>query len=128
MITVTKQKPFEEILKDHPFPDAASVTGEFLSQHVDGIITLERCKNVGMKKLIDFDQAKLMASYNGRAVEVETLKKLKTELDHAKNKRKFLDNFIMEKMAFPKRTVGPVEGQSLKKRLVELYERYYRKK
>lgn len=120
------EKPFDEILLEHPFPDTARVTEEFFSEHIDGIITFERCKKVGIK-LIEFDQAKLMASYNRRAVEVETLKKLKTELDHTKNKKKFLENFVMEKMQFPQERVGSVEGESLQKRLVELDD-YIQKK
>ncbi len=113
------EKPFDEILLEHPFPDTARVTEEFFSEHIDGIITFERCRKVGIR-LIEFDQAKLLACYNRRAVEVETLKNLKAELDHAKNKKKFLDNFVMEKMPFPQKGVGAKEGESLKKRLAEL--------
>ena len=120
-------RPYDEILKEHPLPDAAMVTEEFFSEHVDGIITFERCQKVGIKKLIEFDQAKLMACYTRRAVEVETLKKLKAELDRAKNKKEFLENFVMEKMQFSQGRVGAKEGESLEKRLVELDD-YLQKK
>jgi hypothetical protein len=120
------EKPLDEIVNTHSFPDTARVTEELFSEHVDGIITFERCKKVGIE-IVDFEQAKLMASINGRAVEVETLKKLKAQLDHSKNRKELLDNFIKEKMAFPQRTVGPVEGESLKKRLVGLDD-YLQKK
>jgi hypothetical protein len=120
------EKPFDEILLEHPFPDTARVTEELFSEHIDGIITFERCRKVGIE-VIEFDQARLMACYNRRAVEVETLKKLKAELDRAKNKKTFLENFLMEKMQFSQERVGSVEGESLQKRLLEL-DNYLQKK
>lgn len=109
----------DDLIKKHPFLDTAQDKGgELFKGHVDSIITYYRCKKAGIKTT--FDQASLMASYEKKAVEVRKIEALKKQLDQAQDKRTFLQDYIMNKMASPSPKEGiTISGESLNKILAD---------
>jgi len=118
-----EDKDFEDILQEFPFSDTTmDMDGKLFSDHVDGIITLERFRRADID-YVTLDQAKLMSRYGGEAVKVGVIEDLKAQLDLAENKGELLDMFIMNKMQLQEeRAVPEVMGESLAKRLVDLDE------
>jgi len=122
----SSEKSFEEILKEYPFPDTSfDMGGKLFPEHIDGIITHERFKKAEVDT-ITFEDSKLLACYNHRALEVNVVKKVKEHLDQADDKREFLDKFLMDKMTFEQESTVSVGKESLNKLLARLD--HYREK
>lgn len=119
-LRLSLKKDLNEILGRYKFPDTSQDRdGVLTTEQVDGIITLERFKKAGIND-IGIDGAKLLASYNHKPVEVGTINKLKSKLHRAKNKKEFLDQFIMNKMVLPGGGSKEVKKESLNKLLANL--------
>lgn len=100
-LRISLNKPYDEILKEFPFPDTAEDWGGILfEEHIDGIITFQRFKGEGID-CVDFEQAKLVASYEHKAVDLAVVRRLKARLEEADDKEEFIDRFIMDKGAIP---------------------------
>lgn len=94
-------KTLDDLSKEHPFLDTAEDNnGELFKRHVDAIISYYRVMEAGIDS-IKFEQAYYAASLEKKAIEVKRIKQLKKNLDNAKDKGKFLDDFFKNKMVSP---------------------------
>ena len=93
-----------EISEDNPLPDMTEdLEGDILKEHIDGIVTLKRLRSAGIN-FASFDQAYLIAAYSGDTITVKMATKIKTWLDEkgtTRNKKKWFDLLVMNKMAAP---------------------------
>ena len=119
----------EEALSKFPPPDTTTdMDGTLTKEHFDAVVTYHRLKEVGLD-FVDFDQARLIASYNGHAIEVKTARKIKNHLDQFKRKeqkKKFFEDYLLEQGRSPLgelRTARPAGPQgSLNKCLADLVQ------
>jgi len=80
------KKMLDELLDQHPLPRNADNDYDdamILRVHMDAVITVLRLKSYGIckKRHFDFNQAKLIASYRGFAIEDDMVKHLRHWLD-----------------------------------------------
>jgi hypothetical protein len=114
-----------ELAQRYPFPDTTEdMEGDLHKEHIDAIVTMSRFKKEGIG-FLDYDQAALLACFNGHALEIKAVKKIKQWLDAFPNsakKREMLDIFVMDKMAPPSDTSlrGSTSPVSLNKILSDL--------
>jgi hypothetical protein len=96
----------DEEIRQNPFPDSTEdLEGDLLKEHVDALITFHRLKNNGTG-FVTFDQAYLIAAFKKNPITIKAAKNISDWLDEKGNirqKKKWLNILIMNKMVFPER-------------------------
>lgn len=86
-----------------PFPDISyDIEGDLVKHYVDSVITAQRLKKQGIN-FADFEDAKIIAYYQGQAIPVLEAAQLKEWLEEypQEERQEQFENYLMDRMRFP---------------------------
>ena len=98
-----KKDTCKDVLGEYSLPDITEdEDGELMKDTLDTIITIHHLKNAGID-YVEFDQAALIASFNGEAITLKTARDWSEWLKEyeEEKRREVFDSFVQDKLHFP---------------------------